>query len=234
MGNIQQNINDSTLYFAPTIGSFLRIFFDLNITDQPESLVRNACSKSSNHHIGIALLEKQLDIISAPLNSKMAFFLYLFYYLPLGLVKIGGKRKYKYEDDDDDVVIISSEDNVKRKNLWIDLGLLYKEIDEPEIFQSIYLTNVTTEKLCIQAINYELNGQYNLAFNKYKTAAEMSQENYYESTVWTEEMLHCYTQLCQWDDIYANIEQAVGDNTVNRIWDSRNKVRLNTLKSSFR
>lgn len=79
--NIQLNIKDSTSNFAPTIGSFLRVFFDLNITDLPESLIRSASSKSWNHHIGIALLEKQLDIISAPLNSKMQFYSFTYYLL---------------------------------------------------------------------------------------------------------------------------------------------------------
>lgn len=130
-------------------------------------------------------------------------------------------------------MVIPSEESTKKKNIWIDLGLLYKEIDEPEIFQSIYLTNVTTDTLCVQAINYELKGQYNLAFNKYKTAAEMNQDNYYESTVWTEEMLHCYTQLCQWDDISANVNETIGDDVVSRIWEPKFKVRQLALRQKL-
>jgi DNA-dependent protein kinase catalytic subunit len=69
--SIQRNIVDSTINFTPTIGSFLRIFFELNVTDQPERLIRSASSKSFNHHIGIALLENQLTTSSMPANGKI-------------------------------------------------------------------------------------------------------------------------------------------------------------------
>lgn len=75
--NIQSNIVSSTLYFTPTIGSFLRIFFDLSIIHQPENLVRTASSNSSNHHIGIALLEKQLEISAGSTTSKYYTSIYL-------------------------------------------------------------------------------------------------------------------------------------------------------------
>jgi DNA-dependent protein kinase catalytic subunit len=71
VNNIQRNVTNSTSYFTPTIGSFLRIFFELNVIDQPEKLIRTASSKSFNHHIGIALLEKQLESTSGVLTGKI-------------------------------------------------------------------------------------------------------------------------------------------------------------------
>jgi DNA-dependent protein kinase catalytic subunit len=57
--SISENLAASKMFFTPTTGSFLRIIFDL---DAPisASLVKIVSSKSHNHHIGIAILEKQL------------------------------------------------------------------------------------------------------------------------------------------------------------------------------
>lgn len=145
-------------------------------------------------------------------------------YLTFKLFLIAGKRKHSYDEDDEDEVIISSEEREKRKNLWIDLSLLYKEIDEPEIFQSLYSANVVTEKMVTLGINYEIKGLYALAFNQFKKAAAANPEETYESSVWTEEMLFCYSQLGQWGDVYKKIAESVGDNVVDRIWEPKIKV----------
>ncbi|RCI04461.1 hypothetical protein CU098_001246, partial [Rhizopus stolonifer] len=59
--------------FTPTTGSFLRIIFDLG-APVDGLVIKEASSRSYNHHIGIAILEKQLsdgDLIPRP--KKKAF-----------------------------------------------------------------------------------------------------------------------------------------------------------------
>ncbi len=121
---------------------------------------------------------------------------------------------------------MSPEEREKRKDLWIDLGLLYKEIDEPEIFQSLYLANVATEEAAIKAINYEIQGEYGYAVGHYKKAENANPNKTYESSLWTGEMLFCFTQLGRWDAVSKSIDESVGDNVLQRIWDSKTKVSL--------
>lgn len=59
MESINRNLHSSQLYFTPTIGSFLRIIFDLN-ANISSRVVQHVSAKSHNHHIGIAILEKQI------------------------------------------------------------------------------------------------------------------------------------------------------------------------------
>ncbi|KAI9359803.1 hypothetical protein BD770DRAFT_319254 [Pilaira anomala] len=197
--NVQSNIVNSTMYFTPTIGSFLRIFFDLNVSNQPESLVRTASSKSSNHHIGIALLEKQLEISTGSATST--------------------KRKYKDDDDNDTEEFSIQEDNNNLKSQWIDLAILYKEIDEPEIFQKVYLTNVATDELPKEAINAEIRGEYVEAYNHFGDALEQHGIQSSESQLWTEQMLYCHTQLTQWDDIASLTDARIETSPINKIWE---------------
>ena len=126
-------------------------------------------------------------------------------------------------------MVVSPEDAEKKRHLWIDLGLLYKEIDEPEIFQSLYLNNVLADSSAALAINYEIRGEYAYAFNQYKKASLENTESSYETNVWTEEMLFCYSQLCFWDKIEAKVNQDVGEDVLNRIWDEKNKVRVSFM-----
>lgn len=60
MGYINRNLRNSQLYFTPTIGSFLRIIFDLQ-ADISSRVVKHVSDKSHNHHIGIAILENQIS-----------------------------------------------------------------------------------------------------------------------------------------------------------------------------
>ncbi|KAI8057473.1 hypothetical protein BDF21DRAFT_349187 [Thamnidium elegans] len=197
--NIQSNIINSTLYFTPTIGSFLRIFFDLNITYQPENLVRTASSNSSNHHIGIALLEKQLEISAGSSTSS--------------------KRKYKDDSDDEMESFSINEDISKLKIQWTDLSLLYKEIDEPEIFQKLYLNNVATRELPKEAINAEIRGEYVEAYNNFGEALQTYRDQPYEVQLWTDQMLYCHTQLTQWDEIAAITDARVDTSPITKLWE---------------
>lgn len=59
VASISENLKTSNMYFTPTIGSLLRIIFDLDASISA-AVVKMVSSKSYNHHIGIAILEKQL------------------------------------------------------------------------------------------------------------------------------------------------------------------------------
>lgn len=134
-------------------------------------------------------------------------------------MKIDSKRKYKDDSDDEMDEFSVQEDKSKTKSQWIDLALLYKEIDEPEIFQKVYLTNVATHELPKEAINHEIRGEYVEAYNNFGEALQKYYDQPYESQLWTEQMLYCHTQLTQWDDIADITESRVDTNPISKLWD---------------
>ncbi|KAI8352478.1 hypothetical protein EDC96DRAFT_546617 [Choanephora cucurbitarum] len=70
---INSHLRKSTANFTPTIGSFLRIVFDLGASIDG-LVIKDVSSKSYNHHIGIAILERQLlNGTDAPKPKKRAF-----------------------------------------------------------------------------------------------------------------------------------------------------------------
>lgn len=112
----------------------------------------------------------------------------------------------------------------KMKNRWIDLALLYKDIDEPEIFQNVYLTNVATDKNVKMATNAEIRGDYVEAFNSFKRATDQFPDDTYEYGLWEEQKLYCYTQLTQWEDIANMVNNATNNDPMSNIWDTKTKV----------
>lgn len=110
------------------------------------------------------------------------------------------------------------------KSRWIDLALLYKEIDEPEIFQNVYLKNVATKELTKEAINAEIRGEYIEAYNAFGNALEQDKLSPYEPPLWKEQMLYCHTQLSQWDEIATIIDERIGYDP-NNIWKIGQQVK---------
>lgn len=178
---INTNLTLSELYFTPTIGSFLRIIFDLN-APIPALLVKVASSKSDNHHIGIAILEKQLSF-----------------------------------GDSSERPIKRTSKLTPTQEKWIHLSLLYQHIDELEIFENVYLTNVANSDSVKQALRYQIEGNFAIAFNQYdKTLRDAGSEvDDTEYNLWQEQMLFCRTQLGQWDRIGTDTRDAVEDK-----WDT--------------
>ncbi|GAN09060.1 DNA-dependent protein kinase catalytic subunit isoform 1 [Mucor ambiguus] len=177
---ITKNLTMSELYFTPTIGSFLRIIFDLGAS-VPALLIKVASSKSDNHHIGIAILENQL------MNGDH------------------GERPPK-----------RSSKLTPTQEKWIHLSLLYQHIDELEIFESVYLTNVASNEKVRQALRYQIEGNYAVAFNSFDEALQQagSAVDATEYNLWQEQMLFCRMQLGQWDHIGSDTRDALRDN-----WD---------------
>ncbi|KAK4516378.1 uncharacterized protein ATC70_011349 [Mucor velutinosus] len=174
---IIKNLATSELYFTPTIGSFLRIIFELGAC-VPALLIKVASSKSDNHHIGIAILENQL----------------------------------MYGDRDERPAKRSSKLTPSLEK-WIHLSLLYEHIDELEIFENVYLTNVADNDKVRQALRYQIEGNFAVAFNSFDEALQQvgSAVDDTEYNLWQEQMLFCRTQLGQWDRIGSDTRDALGD-----------------------
>ncbi|KAL9555838.1 hypothetical protein MBANPS3_002175 [Mucor bainieri] len=174
---VTRNLATSELYFTPTIGSFLRIIFELGAS-VPALLVKVASSKSDNHHIGIAILEKQL------------------------VHGDGGERPAK-----------RSSKLTPTQEKWIHLSLLYQHIDELEIFENVYLTNVADNDKVRQALRYQIEGNFAVAFNSFDEALQQagSAVDDTEYNLWQEQMLFCRTQLGQWDHIGSDTRDALND-----------------------
>lgn len=132
MATIQRNLEKSTLYFPPVIGSFLRICFELDGGNIDSAVIKSVSDKSYSHHIGIALLEKQLEKGEEYRGNLRCcqFFSHLLTLKASKKSRTSGKMKIHGS-----------------KKQWIDLATLYKAIDEPEIFQSLYKTKVATLQL---------------------------------------------------------------------------------------
>ncbi|KAI9251048.1 hypothetical protein BY458DRAFT_559563 [Sporodiniella umbellata] len=190
--NIISNLYNSTLYFTPTIGSFLRIFFDLDITSIESSLVKKASSKSSNHHIGISLLEKQLMLGDVP--------------------EISSSKKRKLD---------ASVQLSKEKERWVSLALQYKAIDELGAFRSIYQNFVAIYDGPKTAIDHEVMGDYASAYNQFADSKRSLFEysSSAELELWQEEMLYCYEKLTQWDDIVKEVHTALPDRNYTNLWN---------------
>ncbi|ORE12935.1 hypothetical protein BCV71DRAFT_230098, partial [Rhizopus microsporus] len=188
---IINNLYESSLFSIPTIGSFLRIFFELDITNIESKLIKKVSTKSFNQHIGISLLEKQLLIGDTSEKASKRR-------------KTGSSAQLSGE-----------------KSKWIDLSLLFKDIDEPGVFRSIYQSYVATYEISKKAIDSEVLGDYATAYNQFGQAKE-SLHNFVdqsETHLWQEQMLHCYEKLTQWDDIVKDIYAAIPRRDYNKLWE---------------
>ncbi|KAF9970692.1 hypothetical protein BGZ73_006560 [Actinomortierella ambigua] len=61
MQRLQTMLTSTTSYFTPFVGSILRIFHEYGEVDLPADLVSRTSIRSSNQHLGIVLLEKQIQ-----------------------------------------------------------------------------------------------------------------------------------------------------------------------------
>ncbi|KAI9025750.1 hypothetical protein CLU79DRAFT_699113, partial [Phycomyces nitens] len=192
MSTVRENLEKSTMFFSPTVGSFLRVSFELDANCVDSSLINLVSEKSFNQHIGIALVEKQVEKeeVSERENKKM---------------------RTTYENKLRD-----------KKLKWINLATLYKSIDEPEFFQSIYKINVAAERLPKEAIDFEVRGDYETAITKYtESLGKLKQDtDTREVYVWVQEQLKCYEKLTQWEEIGKNVKSVLKNGDYNSLWDS--------------
>lgn len=67
-------MKQSILFHSPTIGSFLRIYYELDGSIMDSELIRNTSERSYNHHLGIAVLERQIERGGQESNERGIFF----------------------------------------------------------------------------------------------------------------------------------------------------------------
>ncbi|CAO3576402.1 unnamed protein product [Absidia cylindrospora] len=190
---IDSNLNSSILFFPPTIGSFLRVFFELGGQNMSSDLIKVVSERSFNHHLGIAVLEKQIEKGTSTQMEKPA-------------------KRTRYEGSTVKLPASLQE--------WIDLATLYQDIDEPEIFQSIYRTHVASKDLPKRAVDAEIRGDIALSCNLFQEAMEThyTETAPEEYNLWAKEGLRCFEQLTQWDDVSFHVSNDLGGEYT-KLWD---------------
>ncbi|KAL0088017.1 hypothetical protein F4703DRAFT_1975680 [Phycomyces blakesleeanus] len=205
MSTVRENLEKSTMFFSPTVGSFLRVSFELDANCIDSSLINLVSEKSFNQHIGIALVEKQVEIEEVSEREKQRDKVLRCLHIETKKPRTGYENKLR---------------DTKLK--WINLATMYKSIDEPEFFQSIYKINVATEKLPKEAIDFEVRGDYETAIKKYTESFNKLKQNTdtREVSVWAQEQLKCHENLTQWEEIGKSVKSVLKDGDYNSLWDS--------------
>ncbi|KAG0205959.1 hypothetical protein BGX33_007637 [Mortierella sp. NVP41] len=170
----------STVLYTPFIGSILRICHDHGEPDISSDLISRVSIRSSNQHLGIILLEKQIQYSDPRERSNKR-------------QKTGGSGFH----------------DLKRKN-WVDLASVYKSIDEKDIFKSIYESKVATTDYTKGAIAAEVVGDYDGAVKIYfdgitKHFANEIHVDDVEQSIWAHGRLECLEHLADWGYLEANM-----------------------------
>ncbi|KAF9135211.1 hypothetical protein BGW39_004143 [Mortierella sp. 14UC] len=170
----------SSVLYTPFIGSILRICHDYGEADISSDLISRVSIRSSNQHLGIILLEKQIQYSDPRERTNKR-------------QKTGG----------------SSFQDLKRKN-WVDLASVYKSIDEKDIFKSIYESKVATTEFTKGAIAAEVVGDYDGAVKLYfdgitKHFANEIHVDDVEQSIWAHGRLECLEHLADWGYLEANM-----------------------------
>ncbi|KAG0005263.1 hypothetical protein BGZ65_011584, partial [Modicella reniformis] len=192
VGDMKHILQKSTILFTPFIGSILRICHDYGEADISPELVSKVAIRSSNQHLGIILVEKQL-MQSEPKERS-------------------AKRQKTSESGLHD----------PKRNSWIELARMYKSIDEKDIFKSIYESKVATTEFTREAIAAEVVGDYDRAVKVYfdgitKHFANEVSADEAEQTIWAHGRLECLEHLGDWDYLEANMMSDL-DNDPKELW----------------
>ncbi|KAG0180275.1 hypothetical protein DFQ29_000972 [Apophysomyces sp. BC1021] len=182
---LQKNLGRSSQNFPPAIGSFLRICFELGGTNMTSSLIRTVSEKSLSQHIGIALLEQDMDGKSTgePVLKKS---------------RLSDSKKLH-----------------PNKKKWVDLAMLYRSATEPEIFQTIYQTKIATSELPKKAIDAEIRGDYETALDWIITSFDdLAEETSDEEVIPNHDKLRIIDMwlLTQWESITSSVDVEVEHN----------------------
>ncbi|KAF9116341.1 hypothetical protein BGX27_003334 [Mortierella sp. AM989] len=188
-GNILQK---STILYTPFIGSILRICHDFGEANMPPELIAKVAVRSSNQHLGIILIEKQIQEHEP--REKSA------------------KRQK--------TSVASSHD--PKRGSWIELARIYKSVDEKDIFKSIYESKVATTEFTREAIEAEVVGDYDRAVKVYfdgitKHFANEVHVDDAEQSIWAHGRLECLEHLGDWDYLEANMMSDL-DNDPQELW----------------
>ncbi|KAF8937820.1 hypothetical protein BGZ58_002088 [Dissophora ornata] len=185
-------LQKSSVLYTPFIGSILRIFHDSGEADIPPGLIAKVAVRSSNQHLGIILIEKQIQNFDPKERSA--------------------KRQKTSESGIHD----------PKRNSWIELSRIYKSIDEKDIFKSIYESKLATTEFTKTAIEAEVVGDYDRAVDVYfkgitKYLTNEVHVDDAEKNVWAQGRLECLEHLGDWDLLEANMMEDL-ENNPRELW----------------
>jgi len=143
----------SKKFFSPFIGSLLRIAYGSSKNTSgnhiiiPPKVLGKVSRESSNFHMGIMLLEKQITErgVSAPPPAKRAR----------------------------TVAVLANTTNATVED-WSELASLYRAIQETDFFQSIFEKKISTSETTSKGIHAELMGDFRLAYDIYHQGKKSS------------------------------------------------------------
>ncbi|KAI1315202.1 hypothetical protein EDD11_001140 [Mortierella claussenii] len=192
IANFGHILQRSTILYTPFIGSILRICHDYGHANIPAQLIARVSIRSSNQHLGIILIEKQIQEYEPKERSAKR-------------QKTSGAGTH----------------DPKRGN-WIELARVYKSIDDKDIFKSIYENKVATTEFTREAIEAEVVGDYDRAVKVYfdgitKHFANEIQVDDAEQSIWAHGRLECLEHLGDWDYLEANMMSDL-DNDPQELW----------------
>ncbi|KAG0303333.1 hypothetical protein BGZ98_006787, partial [Dissophora globulifera] len=190
--DFKEILQKSSLLYTPFIGSILRICHDYGESEISPGIVAKVAIRSSNQHLGIILIEKQIQHFEPKERSS--------------------KRQKISETGAND----------PKRGSWIELARIYKSIDEKDVFKSIYESNVATTEFTKRAIESEVIGDYDAAVRHYFSGITEHFENHLpvddaESSLWAEGRLECLEHLGDWDYLEANMMSDL-DNDTSELW----------------
>ncbi|KAF9955057.1 hypothetical protein BGZ72_004086 [Mortierella alpina] len=192
--NMRRMLERSTALFAPFIGCILRICHDYGEADMPAELISKVAIRSSNQHLGIILVEKQIQHIEPKERSAKR-------------QKTGAPGQHD-----------------PKQQSWNELARVYKSIDEKDVYKSICESKVASKELdyTARAIEAEVLGDYGRAAEVYFEAIDKyySQEieiDEIERGIWAQGRLECLEYLGEWNNLEANM-MADLDNDPREIW----------------
>ncbi|GJJ77035.1 DNA-dependent protein kinase catalytic subunit [Entomortierella parvispora] len=180
VGDFKQILQKSTMLYTPFVGSILRICHDYGEADIPADLVSKVAIRSSNQHLGIILIEKQIQN-----------------YQPR-------ERSAKRQKTS------SSGAHDPKRQSWIELARIYKSVDEKDVFKSIYESKIATTTYTREAIEAEVIGDYDRAVRVYFDGITRLFENEFEideaeKNIWAQGRLECLEHLGNWDTLEENM-----------------------------
>ncbi|KAG0357941.1 hypothetical protein BG005_002930 [Podila minutissima] len=170
----------STLFYTPFIGCVLRVCHDYGKTNIPAGLIARTSMRSSNQHLGIVLIEKQVQAIGEEER-------------PVKRQRTAG---------------MSASD--QSRATWNELAKVYKSVDEKDIYKSIFENKVATTEFTKRAIEAEVVGDFEGAGVAYfdgimKLNAEEIEIDDAEQNIWANGRLEALEALGNWDILEKNM-----------------------------
>ncbi|KAG0050163.1 hypothetical protein BGZ83_005055 [Gryganskiella cystojenkinii] len=193
IGDFKRILEKSTVLYTPFIGCILRICHDYGEADIPAYLISKVAVRSSNQHLGIILMEKQIQ-----------------HYQP----KERSTKRQKTSG--------SGSHDSKRVN-WIELAQIYKSIDEKDVYKSIYESKVATTTYTKEAIEAEVVGDYDKAVQVYfdgitKFFDKQIDVDDTEQAIWANGRLECLEYLGDWEHLEQNMMSDL-EGKSEEVWD---------------